>query len=461
LKVRQTPGSPERGDVIERDTIAAVATPGGRGGVGIVRISGPRALEILFEICGRGIRPRIATATGFFDGAGEPIDSGLALAFVSPHSFTGENVAELQGHGGPVVMDMLLRCAVERGARLARPGEFTERAYLNGKIDLAQAEAVADLIASRSQAAARSALRSLSGRFSTLVRDLSAGILELRIYVEGAIDFPEDEIDFLREGRVGERLERLIGSLSQLLSTATQGAILNEGITLVLAGRPNVGKSSLLNRLLGFDRAIVTATPGTTRDVLAEVMDLEGVPVRIVDTAGLRLSGDHIELEGMRRARQQIEEADRVLLVRDATSGESVADLIDEQSVPTDRLTLVTNKIDLTALPSGGVDEGEHPEVRVSALTGAGLDDLRRHILQAIGHREEAGVFSARRRHLDALRRAHESLVHGATALNDAGAGELLADDLHRAHDQLGEIVGTVSSDALLGEIFSRFCIGK
>ena len=459
--MQQTPGSPEHRGGIERDTIAAVATPAGPGGVGIVRVSGPRALEILFEICGREIRPRVATATEFFDGAGQPIDQGLALAFVSPRSFTGEHVAELQGHGGPVVMDMLLNCAIERGARIARPGEFTERAYLNGKMDLAQAEAVADLIASRSQAAARSALRSLSGRFSTLVRQLAAEILELRIYVEGAIDFPEDDVDFLTEGRVNQRLERLIGSLSDVLNSATQGAILNEGITLVLAGRPNVGKSSLLNRLLGFDRAIVTATPGTTRDVLAEMMDLDGVPVRIVDTAGLRPSGDQIEREGMRRARQQIEEADRVLLVRDATSDEDVDDLIAEQSVPTDRLTLVTNKVDLTALEPNEVDGSDPPEVRVSALTGAGIDALRRHILRTIGHRDDAGVFSARRRHLEALRRAQQSLDHGAKALNDAGAGELLADDLRRAHDQLGEIVGTVSSDALLGEIFSRFCIGK
>ena len=236
---------------------------------------------------------------------------------------------------------------------------------------------------------------------------------------------------------------------------------MNEGITLVLAGRPNVGKSSLLNRLLGFDRAIVTPTPGTTRDVLAETMDLDGVPVRVVDTAGLRLSGDQIELEGMRRARQQIEEADRVLLVRDATAKESADELIAEQSVPTDRLTLVTNKVDLTAMLPGEVDGSDRAEIRISALTGAGIDALRRHILHAIGHREEAGVFSARRRHLDALRRAQESLDHGATAMNDAGAGELLADDLRRAHDQLGEIVGTISSDALLGEIFSRFCIGK
>ena len=426
-----------------------------------MRISGSRALEILSAICKRDVRTRVATVTQFFDLADHPIDHGLALAFPAPRSFTGEHVAELHGHGGPVVMDMLLSAAIERGARLARPGEFTERAYLNGKMDLAQAEAVADLISSRSKAAARSALRSLSGSFSTRIGVLAKEMLELRIYVEGAIDFPEDDIDFLAEGRVSERLERLIGSLDELLKTATQGAILTEGITLVLAGRPNVGKSSLLNRLLGFDRAIVTDTPGTTRDVLAEMMDLDGVPVRVVDTAGLRTSGDEIEREGMRRARAQIDEADRILLVRDASVPETVASLVLEQSLATDRLTVVTNKVDLTSIESGEVSDGELPEVCVSALTGAGIDVLKRHILWAVGHREDAGVFSARRRHLDALTRARTSLDHGARALAESGAGELLADDLRRAHDQLGEIVGTISSNALLGEIFRRFCIGK
>ena len=453
--------SPERGGSIERDTIAAVATPAGRGGVGIVRISGPRALPILFSICGHDVPARVATVARFLDDAGRAIDRGLALAFPGPRSFTGEDVAELHGHGGPVVMDMLLNAVVEQGARLARPGEFTERAFLNGKMDLAQAEAVADLIASGSQAAARSALRSLSGEFSARVSSLASGMLELRIFVEGAIDFPEDDVDFLVEGRVGERLERLIGSLTELLETATQGAILTEGITLVLAGRPNVGKSSLLNRLLGFDRAIVTAKPGTTRDVLAEMMDLDGVPVRVVDTAGLRLSDDEIEREGMRRARIQIADADRILLVRDPLSSESVASLILEQALPTDRLTIVTNKIDLTSAEPGEAYGAELPEVCVSALTGAGIDVLKGHILRTVGYRAETGVFSARRRHLDALTRARASLQHGANALSQFGAGELLADDLRRAHEQLGEIVGTVSSDALLGEIFARFCIGK
>ena len=329
-------------------------------------------------------------------------------------------------------------------------------------MDLAQAEAVADLIASRSQAAARSALRSLSGRFSTRVNALARDMLDLRIFVEGAIDFPEDDIDFLREGRVEQRLERMVGSLKQLLETATQGAILTEGITLVLAGRPNVGKSSLLNRLLGFERAIVTATPGTTRDVLVEALTLDGVPVRIVDTAGLRESSDEIELEGMRRARQQIADAERVLLVQDAQMRRIAGSVIvTEQGLPTDRLTVVINKVDLSGERPGEVSGSTPPELHVSAKTGAGIDALKRHVLAAVGYRDEVGVFSARRRHLDALRLALDLLELGAATFRDAGAGELLAEDLRRSHEKLGEIVGSVSSDALLGEIFARFCIGK
>ena len=357
-------------------------------------------------------------------------------------------------------MDLLLKATLSFGARLARPGEFTERAFLNGKMDLAQAEAVADLIASRSEAAARSALRSLSGAFSDRVRSLAQDMLDLRVYVEGAIDFPEDEVDFLAEGRVEERLQRLVGDLVALIGTATQGAILNEGVTLVLAGRPNVGKSSLLNRLLGFERAIVTDTPGTTRDTLSESFDLDGVPIRVIDTAGLRIAGDAIEREGIRRAHLEIEDADLVLLVRDSASLESVDHLVAEQSLQTHRMIVVTNKIDLTNREAGQV-AGAPPEVAVSALTGAGMGALKRQILHAVGRHDEAGVFSARRRHLEALNRAHEILERGLEVLRVDAAGELLADDLRRAHDQLGEIVGSVTSDALLGEIFARFCIGK
>jgi tRNA modification GTPase len=358
-------------------------------------------------------------------------------------------------------MDLLLHAAVSLGARIARPGEFTERAFRNGKLDLAQAEAVADLIASGSAAAVRSALRSLSGRFSELVQSIARDMLLLRVFVEGAIDFPEEEVDFIAEGHVAERLERLIGSVSGVLNTATQGAILNEGITLVLAGRPNVGKSSLLNKLLGYERAIVASSPGTTRDVLSERMDLDGVPIRIVDTAGLRSTAEPVEQEGVRRARVEVAQADIVLLVRDDSDGDRVRDLIEEQSLPVDRLTIVSNKTDLSGGASGARSNPEFREVGVSALTGAGVPDLKEQMKAAIGFEAQEGVFSARRRHLDALERAQAALLHGAEALETAGAAELLAEDLRVSHACLGEIVGAVSSDALLGEIFSRFCIGK
>jgi tRNA modification GTPase len=354
-----------------------------------------------------------------------------------------------------------VQAAVALGARVARPGEFTERAFRSGKLDLAQAEAIADLIASGSAAAARSALRSLSGRFSELVMAVADDMLLLRVFVEGAIDFPEEEIDFVKEGQVAARLERLIGAIVGVIKVATQGAILNEGFTLVLAGRPNVGKSSLLNRLLGYERAIVASTPGTTRDVLAERMDLDGIPVRIVDTAGLRNTQEPVEREGVRRARAQVAEADIVLLVRTDGEPEDLEALIREQSLPTDRLTVVSNKIDLSHGTPGVRSEREFREIGISALTGEGVDALKAQIKQALGVQEQEGVFSARRRHLDALERAKAALLHGADALANSGAAELLAEDLRRSHACLGEIVGEVTSDALLGEIFSRFCIGK
>ena len=451
-----TPSNPD-----DRDTIAAIASPPGVGGVAMLRISGPKATLIQRAICGSTSPNRVATRVRFSDREGRMIDDGLALCFAGPRSFTGEDVVELHGHGGPVVMDLLLRAAIEAGARIARPGEFTERAFLNGKIDLAQAEAVADLIASRSEAAARSALRSLSGEFSTRIREIAREALDLRVFVEAAIDFPEDDVDFLSDGRVAWRLERLIGLLEELLQKATQGALLNEGITIVLAGRPNVGKSSLMNRLLGYDRAIVSEIPGTTRDILAESIDIEGIPIRVVDTAGLRLAGDAIEREGIRRARKQIDEAQQVVLVVDDRAIETAAEVMVEQALPTDRLTIVANKIDLSGGVAGERDASAPLQLGVSALTGAGMEALRRRILLLAGYRDDAGVFSARRRHLEALKSARECLRHGAAALDDAGAGELLADDLRRAHDRLGEIVGVTTSDALLGEIFSRFCIGK
>jgi len=454
--VAPTPSNPD-----DRDTIAAISTPPGVGGVGVLRVSGPGARSIQHAICGKDTPNRLATRARFVGQDGQLIDEGLVLSFSGPRSFTGEDVVEFHGHGGPVVMDLLLRAAIDAGARMARPGEFTERAFLNGKLDLAQADAVADLIASRSTAAARAAARSLSGEFSSRVHAIAQGALDLRIFVEAAIDFPEDDVDFLSDGRVAQSLERLIGSLDSLLETATQGTLLNEGITIVLAGRPNVGKSSLMNRLLGYDRAIVSDMPGTTRDVLAESIDLDGVPVRVVDTAGLRLAGDEIEQEGIRRARKQIDDAEQVVLVTDDQMPEGVAEIIREQHLPTDRLTVAANKVDLSHGHVGDRGEGAVRTIGVSALTGAGIDALKRRILMVAGHRDDAGVFSARRRHLEALRSASECLHEGASALDKAGAGELLADELRRAHDHLGDIVGVTTSDALLGEIFSRFCIGK
>ncbi len=446
---------------LDCDTIVAIATAPGIGAIGVVRISGPDAERIGRCLSDQSLRERRASLAAFNDASGQQIDQGLVLFFRQPRSFTGEDVVEFQGHGGPVVLDLLVQAAVTLGARLARPGEFTERAYLNGKLDLAQAEAVADLIESGSAAAARSAVRSLTGQFSARVETLAADILELRIFVEGAIDFPEDDVDFIGDGNASGRLERLIGRVNTILASATQGALLNEGITIVLAGRPNVGKSSLLNRLLGYERAIVSNTPGTTRDVLTERMDLGGIPLRIVDTAGLRESVDEIEREGVRRALAQISSADRVIVVREDGDWEPAQVLIQEQRLPTDRLTVVNNKIDISGTPPGAVRQHGRDEWRVSALTGAGIDGLVDHLKAAVGYRKDAGVFSARRRHLDALTRVAMVLQRGAAALTESGAGELLADDLRVAHAILGEIVGTVSSDALLGEIFSRFCIGK
>jgi tRNA modification GTPase len=451
------PKQPTADAAVDRDTIVAIATPPGRGGVGIVRISGSRAATILNAICGRQLPVGRATLASFRDAGGERVDQGLVLRFEAPHSFTGEDVVELHGHGGPVVLDLLVGAALASGARLARPGEFTERAFNNGKLDLAQAEAVADLIASGSAAAVRSAMRSLTGEFSRLIDELSREVLDLRVFVEAAIDFAEEEVDFLSDSDASRRLERLVGILDTIRERATQGAILNEGIALVLAGRPNVGKSSLLNRLLGYERAIVTDVPGTTRDVLTERMDMGGIPVRVVDTAGLRHAQDDIEREGISRALAQIAVADVVLLVYDASQPEPIDDLIAEFDIPTDRLVVAANKSDLLEAQGGATEIGH---LAVSALTGWGVESLIGELQRAVGYQPQEGAISARRRHLDALERTRRALERGRLNFS-AGAGELLAEDLRDAHQCLGEIVGAVTSDELLGEIFSRFCIGK
>jgi len=444
------------------DTIAAVATPPGRGGVGIIRISGPQVPAIADQLLGTPAAPRIAELHVFADAEGEAIDEGLSLFFPAPHSFTGEHVLELHGHGGPVVMDLLLARVLELGARQARPGEFSERAFLNDKLDLAQAEAIADLIDSSTEQAARAATRSLQGEFSGKVQELVTELTELRCYVEAAIDFPEEEIDFLSDGEVQRRLSSVIDRLQQVRSQARQGCLLREGMNLVLAGQPNVGKSSLLNALAGNETAIVTPIAGTTRDVLREHIQIDGMPLHIIDTAGLRDSTDLIEQEGVRRAWAQIEQADRVLLVIDDRIGFTAGDQQVLDRLP-GRLphTLVFNKIDLGRRAAGIRQQASSTEVSLSATTGEGLEHLKSHLKQVMGYQESGtGGFSARRRHLDALLRAGGHLDRAQSCL-DTGAGELLAEELRLARQQLSEITGEFSSDDLLGEIFSSFCIGK
>jgi tRNA modification GTPase len=450
----------------ERDTIAAIATPPGRGGIGIVRVSGPGVRAVAEGLLGRLPAPRRAVFTAFRDGDGAVIDEGIALYFPAPRSYTGEDVLELHAHGSPVVLDMLLERACALGARPARPGEFTERAFLNGKLDLAQAEAVADLIEAASRAAARAARRSLTGEFSRRVEELIERLTALRTYVEAAIDFPEEEIDFLSQAGVAERLAALRTALAGLETAARQGALLHEGLTVVIAGPPNAGKSSLLNALSGEETAIVSPIPGTTRDVLRAEIDLgEGLRLRVLDTAGLRESTDEIETEGMRRARAAMARADRVLLVLDAATPDPAARAAAEaQLPPTLPRTIIYNKIDLTGEAPALRSATAGPtaaEIRLSAKTGAGLELLRAHLKESAGFRPAGeNDFTARRRHLDAIARAACHL-EAAAAHAAAQQGELLAEELRLAQDALGEITGKLTSDDLLGRIFSSFCIGK
>ncbi|ERS91218.1 MULTISPECIES: tRNA uridine-5-carboxymethylaminomethyl(34) synthesis GTPase MnmE [unclassified Halomonas] len=450
----------------DQDTIAALATPPGRGGVGIIRVSGPLCAAIAEAVVGHRPAPRHAHY-GPFRGAETVIDEGLALFFPGPHSFTGEDVLELQGHGGPVIMDLLLERCLALGARVARPGEFSERAFLNDKLDLAQAEAIADLIDASSRAAAENALRSLQGDFSRRVAALVERLIELRIYVEAAIDFPEEEIDFLGDGRVAEMLAAVKEELAAVRAAAGQGALMREGMSVVIAGRPNAGKSSLLNALTEQETAIVTDIAGTTRDVLREHIHIDGMPLHVIDTAGLRDTPDAVEKIGVARAWEEIEKADRVLLMVDAATSEAsdpmaiwpefVARLPDRA-----RLTLVRNKIDASEEAPGLDLSTATPIVRLSAKTGEGVDKLKEHLKAVMGFTATPeGRFSARRRHLDALDRAEQALASGEAQLTGYGAGELLAEDLRDAQQALGEITGEFSADDLLGEIFGSFCIGK
>lgn len=438
----------------DNDTIVAAATPPGRGGIGIVRISGPATRAIAESMLGRVPQPRYADTAAFADADGRAIDTGLALFFPAPRSFTGEDVLELHGHGGPVVIDLIIRRAVELGARPARPGEFSERAFRNDKIDLAQAEAIADLIGAGSAEAARAAMGSLAGEFSREVMALATQIMELRVFVEAAIDFPDEDAEFLDGPAVSGRLSDIMARFDRIGRAASQGRALSEGLTVVIAGRPNAGKSSLLNALAGHDAAIVTGIAGTTRDLLRERINIDGLPIHVVDTAGLRDIGNVIEAEGVRRARAEMRRADLVLYLIDSSAGAEPGEL---EAVASDPPVLaVWNKIDIAAPPAG------HAGIAISALTGAGLPELRERLKTAAGYRAgDAGVFSARRRHLDALARSEGLVKSAAARLRERAAFELVAEELRLAHQALGEITGEVTSDALLGAIFAGFCIGK
>ncbi len=438
----------------DADTIVAAATPPGSGGVGVVRISGDRTEQIARRMLGSLPEPRTATYRNFRNADGDIVDSGIALYFPAPASFTGESVLELQGHGGPLVIALLVDAVTALGARQAAPGEFSKRAYLNDKLDLVQAEAIADLIGSGTAQAARAALRSLSGAFSTAVDALAEQLVRLRMHVEAAIDFPEEEIDFLSDEKLARRVEECGEAFATLLAGARQGRMLRDGYQVVIVGKPNAGKSSLLNLLSGQEAAIVTEVAGTTRDILREQIDIDGLGVELVDTAGLRNDPDRIEREGIRRARKALESADAVLWIQDASDpdrGDIDEDLPD--GVP---VTVVRNKIDLV-----DVDRTDGA-VCLSAKTGEGLDDLRRRIRELAGYENQGeGAFTARRRHLEALRKARQHFNTGRDALRQSRAGELFAEELRLSQQALGEITGAVSSDELLGRIFSEFCIGK
>jgi len=442
------------------DTIAAIATAPGAGGIGVVRLSGPRALAIGETLCGVALRPRHAHYAIFRDAHGDAIDDGIAMFFPAPQSYTGENVVELQAHGSPVLLQQLLQRCLVLDARAARPGEFTERAYHNHKLDLAQAEAVADLIAAGSDAAARAARRSLDGAFSQRVDALLTTLTALRVHVEAAIDFPEEEIDFLADAQLQRRLDGVLAEHAALLAEAARGQRLRDGLHVVIVGAPNVGKSSLLNALAGNERAIVTAVPGTTRDLLRESVQVDGIELTLVDTAGLRASDDAIEREGMRRARAELARADLVLALVDARAPEAGCAALAADLAGTPRVLWLYNKADL--LESVAQSIAGSNRIWLSAQSGYGLDALRRQLREAAGSGEGAeGAFSARARHVDALRRVGVHLQAGAQHLRVGRAGELAAEELRLAQGVLGEITGMTSSDDLLGAIFGSFCIGK
>jgi len=461
------------------DTIAAIASAPGRGAIGIVRVSGSKVPDIARVLLGTIPAPRIASLSRFLAADGSILDEGVVLYFPAPASFTGEHVLELQGHGGAIVLDLLMQRLFALGCRAALPGEFSERAFVNGKIDIAQAEAVADLIDAGSAAAARAAVRSMRGEFSARIEELQQRLTELRKLVEAAIDFPDEEIDFASDSKLQARVGAIIGDFERITAAARQGALLRDGLNVVIAGKPNAGKSSLLNRLAGDEVAIVTDLPGTTRDVLRQPLQLDGLAVNLIDTAGLRPTTDAIEAEGVRRARGEIRKADLVLYLVDAAADFESGDASAETSgaaawgaqlrgVPTDDLppgvpvAVVVNKIDLTGTPAR-IDAAATPtEVYLSAKTGEGLELLRAHLKVLAGYQNADGsALSARRRHLDALRRARDLVQQGMENFSRARALELFAEDLRLAQGALGEITGEFGSEDLLGEIFRSFCIGK
>ncbi len=464
---------------LDTDTIAAIATPTGKGGVGIIRLSGPSALAISNNIHFTELKIRYAHFCSFYQNGTQDsnnlLDEGIAIYFKGPHSFTGEDVVELQGHGGPVILDALLNECVKAGARVARPGEFSERAFLNDKLDLAQAEAIADLIDSSSLEAAKNAVRSLQGDFSQQIHTLVQSMVELRIYVEAAIDFPEEEIDFLNDGHVATSLDTIIKKLSRILQSAQQGRVMQEGLSIAIIGKPNAGKSSLLNALAGHDAAIVTNIEGTTRDVLKEKILIDGLPLHIIDTAGLRNTEDTVEKIGIERAFSAIEEADDVLIVRDSTNPESLETMLNELAAieglghgikdkvkALEHITVINNKCDESGLTANIQESPQQTEITLSAKNGDGIELLKHHIKRVAGILNQTeGQFTARRRHLNALDSALNLVLEGQQQLLLSGAGELLAEDLRQAQNFLSSITGEFSSDDLLGEIFSSFCIGK
>jgi tRNA modification GTPase len=448
--------------VASADTIVAIATAAGPAGIGVLRLSGPRARDIAQHVCGRRLHPRHAHHCRFRDGNGEAIDDGIALYFRAPRSYTGEAVVELQAHGNPLLLARLERRCLALGARAARPGEFTERAFLNGKLDLAQAEAVADLIAAGSEAALRAARRSLDGVFSHRVQALQEALTALRVWIEAALDFPGEEIDFLSAPELAQRLAQVRGLTLALQADAGRGKRLTDGLHAVIVGAPNAGKSSLLNALAGRERAIVTEIAGTTRDLLETAVQVDGLQVTLVDTAGLRESADAIEREGMRRARAELQAADLALAVLDDAAGDGPAQagLLREAVAAVPRTLWVHNKCDLSGRAPGAEQRPDGTHVWVSARTGLGLERVHAALRAAAGGEAQAGAFSARERHLAALAQAHAALEAAAARLAE-GQGELAAEELRRAQAALGEITGRLGADDLLGRIFAGFCIGK